>query len=389
MTDSARQIEFIKRGTVEIISEAELKAKLDRKKPLRIKLGVDPTSPDLHLGHLVLLNKLLTFQKLGHHILFLIGDFTARIGDPSGRLETRPVLSEEEIKANCRTYQAQVLRVLDKEKTEFVYNSAWLTPLGANGLLDLARKYTVARLLERDDFSKRYKSGGPITLLEFFYPLLQGYDSVAMKADVELGGNDQKFNLLVGRELQRDGGQEPQVVITLPLLEGLDGTRKMSKSYGNHVAFNDSPKDMFGKIMSVPDNLMWKYYELLTDEDLKTVKALHPKEAKMRLARQVVERFHGKDAAMEAEGHFNRVFSQKGVPEDIEEFICSKGGIRVEDLLVETGLAPSRNEARRLLQQGGVEADGVRVGPGAIDVTKPFILKVGKRRFKKILPPKP
>jgi tyrosyl-tRNA synthetase len=389
MIESTQQIELIKRGCVEIISEPELKAKLDRKKPLRIKLGVDPTSPDLHLGHLVLLNKLLTFQKLGHHVLFLIGDFTARIGDPSGRLETRPVLSEDQIKANCRTYQEQVLRVLDKDKTEFVYNSTWLAPLGANGLLDLSRKYTVARLLERDDFSKRYKSGSPITLLEFFYPLLQGYDSVAMKADIELGGNDQKFNLLVGREFQRDAGQESQVVITLPLLEGLDGTRKMSKSYGNHIAFNDSPKDMFGKTMSVPDELMWKYYELLTDEDVKTVKALHPKEAKMRLAGQITGRFHGKEVAAEAQKKFEQVFSQKSVPEDIEEFICSKKSVDPIDLLVESKLAPSRNEARRLVQQGGVEADGQRVALGApLEVAKPFILKVGKRRFKKILPPK-
>ncbi len=387
--DSSQQIELIKRGSVEIISEAELKTKLDRKKPLRIKMGVDPTSPDLHLGHLVLLNKLLTLQKLGHHILFLIGDFTARIGDPSGRQETRPILSEEQIKTNCQTYQTQVLRVLDKDKTEFVYNSSWLTPLGANGLLDLARKYTVARLLERDDFDKRYKSGSPITLLEFFYPLLQGYDSVAMKADIELGGNDQKFNLLVGREFQRDGGQEPQVVITMPLLEGLDGTRKMSKSYGNHIAFNDSPKDMFGKTMSVPDDLMWKYFELLTDEDLKVVKALHPKEAKMRLAQQIATRFHGAEAAAEAQKQFDQVFSQKSVPEDIEEFICSKVSIDPVDLLVAAGLAPSRNEARRLVQQGGVEVDGQRAALGApIDVKKPFILKVGKRRFKKILPPK-
>jgi len=387
MMDSSKQIELIRRGCTEVISEAELKIKLDRKKPLRIKLGVDPTSPDLHFGHLVLLNKLRTFQTLGHHILFLIGDFTARIGDPSGRLETRPVLSEAEIKANAKTYEDQVLKVLDKEKTEFMVNSSWLTPLGAAGLLNLARQYTVARLLERDDFSKRYKSGSPITLLEFFYPLLQGQDSVAMKADVELGGNDQKFNLIVGRELQRDAGQEPQIVITLPLLEGVDGTRKMSKSYGNHIAFNDSPRDMFGKVMSVPDELMWKYYELLTEEDLKTVKTLHPKEAKVRLAQQMTERFHGKDAALEARRQFEQVFSQKGVPENIEEFVCSKESVDPVDLLVETQLAPSRNEARRLVQQGGVEADGKRVALGSpLDATRPFILKVGKRRFKRIIP---
>jgi tyrosyl-tRNA synthetase len=389
MIDSARQIELIERGCAEVISEPELKAKLDRKKPLRVKLGVDPTSPDLHFGHLVLLNKLRTFQTLGHHILFLIGDFTARIGDPSGRLETRPVLSESQIKANARTYQNQALKVLDKDRMEFMYNSTWLMPLGANGLLDLARQYTVARLLERDDFSRRYKSGDPITLLEFFYPLLQGRDSVAIKADVELGGNDQKFNLIVGRELQRDAGQEPQVVITLPLLEGLDGVRKMSKSYGNQISFNDSPRDMFGKVMSAPDELMWKYYELLTGEDLKTVKALHPRDAKVRLAHQMTERFHGKEAALEARQQFDRVFSRKGVPEDIEEFVCSKTPVRPEDLLVEAGLASSRNEARRLIQQGGVEADGKRVVLGVpLDVTNPFILKVGKRRFKKILPPK-
>jgi len=385
--DSSKQLELIKRSCSEVISEAELKAKLDKKKPLRIKLGVDPTSPDLHLGHLVLLNKLRTFQNLGHHVVFIIGDFTARIGDPSGRLETRPILSEAEIRVNAKTYQDQALKVLDKDKMELAYNSSWLTPLGAGGLLDLARQYTVARLLERDDFNKRYKSGSPITLLEFFYPLLQGYDSVAVKADVELGGNDQKFNLLVGRELQKDAGQEPQVVVTLPLLEGLDGTRKMSKSYGNHIAFNDSPKEMFGKVMSVPDDLMWKYYELLTDEDLKEVKTLHPKEAKLRLAHFLTGRFHGKAAAEKERGEFDKVFSKKEIPADIEEFVCPKRQMDPVDLLVETKLAPSRNEARRLLTQGGVEADGKRLSLGApLVVTHPFILKVGKRRFKKILP---
>ncbi|OGS17794.1 MAG: tyrosine--tRNA ligase [Elusimicrobia bacterium RIFOXYA2_FULL_50_26] len=380
-------IEKIRRGTVEIISEKELENKLQRGKPLRIKLGVDPTAPDMHLGHTVLLNKLRVFQDMGHTIVFIIGDFTARIGDPSGRSETRPIMSEEAILANAKTYQEQVYKILDEKKMEVVFNSSWLYPLGIEGLLKLASKYTVARMLERDDFEKRFKSATPISIIEFLYPLLQGYDSVAVRSDVELGGNDQKFNLLVGREMQKDAGQEPQVVITMPLLEGTDGVRKMSKSYGNYIALNDTPQDIFGKLMSVPDDIMYKYYELLTDADLKSVKAMHPREAKADLAEKLTARYHGLAAAKNARAGFDRIFSKKDTPEDIEHYACPHKTIKLTDLLLAAGLVSSKNEARRLIEQGGIKIDGEKVpSEKEIIIENECIIQAGKRKFKKVIP---
>ena len=380
-----KMIEKIKRGTNEIISAEELKKKLSTGKPLRIKLGVDPTAPDLHLGHTVLLNKLRTFQELGHQIVFLIGDFTARIGDPSGRSETRKMMTEPEILKNAETYQEQVFKILDKSKTEVVFNSKWLFPLGIEGLLKLAGKYTVSQMLERDDFHKRYEAESPISIVEFLYPLMQGYDSVAIKADVELGGNDQKFNLLVGRELQRDFGQEPQVVITMPLLEGTDGVKKMSKSYGNYIALNDTPKDMFGKIMSISDDLMIKYYELLTQCDLKEVKQMHPREAKANLAEKLTAQYHGAEAGKTARAQFDSVFGKKEMPEDMETYVCSLKEIKLVDLLVSSGLVDGKNEARRLIEQGGVKLNGEKLTQDKImTIQKECILQAGKRKFKKI-----
>ncbi|MDR1433577.1 tyrosine--tRNA ligase [Candidatus Endomicrobiellum devescovinae] len=380
--------EKIKRGTNEIISIEELEKKLSSGRKLRIKLGVDPTAPDLHLGHTVIINKLKTFQDLGHQIIFLIGDFTSRIGDPSGRSETRPIMTEEQIQNNIKTYTDQVFKILDKEKTEIAYNSSWLGALGINGLLNLAAKSTVAQMLVRDDFEKRYKEDKPISIVEFLYPLLQAYDSVALKADLELGGNDQKFNLLLGRQIQRDYGiKEPQIVITMPLLEGTDGVRKMSKSYNNYIALNDTPKDMFGKIMSISDELMYKYYELLTQDDLSLVKTMHPKEAKLALAEKIVERYHGKEEGLKEKEEFNKVFAKKDIPEDIEEYLVYDTTLlKVSELLVKSGMVSSKNEARRLIEQGGVKIDSQKVeGDLAVDFSKPFILQAGKRKFKKIV----
>lgn len=380
--------ERIKRGTNEIIPVGELSKKLSSGRKLRIKLGVDPTAPDLHLGHTVIINKLKTFQDLGHQIVFLIGDFTARIGDPSGRSETRPVMTEEQIKKNVETYTEQVFKILDKDKTEIAYNSSWLGELGINGLLKLASKSTVAQMLIRDDFEKRYKADKPISIVEFLYPLLQAYDSVALKADVELGGNDQKFNLLLGREIQRDYGiKEPQTVITMPLLEGTDGVRKMSKSYNNYIALNDSPKDMFGKIMSISDDLMYKYYELLTQDDLTSVKAMHPKEAKSALAGQIVERYYGKESALKEKQEFNKVFAEKNVPDNIPEFeIETDTDLKLSDLLVKSGMVLSRKEAKRLIEQGGVKIDSQRTTHDVfLNFSESFVLQTGKRNFRKII----
>jgi tyrosyl-tRNA synthetase len=380
-------LDKIRRGTNEIISVEELEKKLSSGKKLRIKLGVDPTAPDLHLGHTVIINKLKTFQDLGHQIVFLIGDFTARIGDPSGRSETRPIMTEEQIQKNIKTYTDQVFKILDREKTKVAYNSKWLGVLGINGLLNLAAKSTVAQMLVRDDFEKRYKEDRPISIVEFLYPLLQAYDSVALKADVELGGNDQKFNLLLGREIQRDYGiNEPQIVITMPLLEGTDGLRKMSKSYNNYIALNDVPKDMFGKVMSISDELMYKYYELLTQDDLSIAKAMHPKEAKLALAEQVVERYHGKGAALKEREEFNKVFSRKDIPDNLEEYLIGDTSLKLSELLVSSGMISSKNEARRLIEQGGIKMDSQKVESDlTIGFSKPFILQVGKRKFKKIV----
>jgi tyrosyl-tRNA synthetase len=388
MSLSTENWEKIKRGSAEIISEPELQAKLKKGKPLKIKLGVDPTAPDLHLGHLVVLRKLRTFQDLGHQIQFIIGDFTAQIGDPSGQSATRPTLKPQEIWENAKTYQEQVFRVLDPEKTEVRHNSSWFNIMGTRGgLMDLMKQATVAQMLQRADFAKRYAEAAPITLLELFYPVLQGYDSVAVQSDVELGGTDQKFNLLMGREFQLTYKQEPQVVMMMPLLEGLDGVRKMSKSYGNYVAFNDPPKDMFGKIMSVPDALMSKYFELLTDVDLESIKSMHPRDAKVLLGKTIVTQFHGAEAGEAAANEFDRVFSKKEAPESVPEHKASKSPIGLIDLLAESGLAPSKKEARRLLEQGAVEVDGKRVNvKDSLDVQTPVLVQVGKRRFARILP---
>ncbi|MBU0952269.1 MAG: tyrosine--tRNA ligase [Elusimicrobia bacterium] len=389
-------LQKIKRGTVEIISEEELSARLSKKKHLRIKLGVDPTSPDLHLGHTVLLRKLRQFQDFGHTVVFLIGDFTAQIGDPSGQDKTRPIMTEEKILENAKTYQEQVFRILDKNKTEVRFNSEWLNALGVKGILKLASKYTVARMLERDDFSQRFKNNTPITTLEFMYPLLQGYDSVALKADIELGGNDQKFNLLVGRELQRDDGQEAQVVMTMPLLVGTDGVKKMSKSYKNYVALNDTPKDMFGKIMSIPDDVMGIYYELLTDEDLENVKheiKEKPRDAKVKLAQTIVKQYHGVEVANAVRHEFESVFSKKELPKDIPQFETKQNQWKPADFLVEFKLAPSKNEARRLLKQNAIEVfsegstEGRIIGENdnIVLTNIPTIVRAGKKNFCKVI----
>ena len=380
-------LELIKRGTNEIISGQELEKKLASGKKLTIKMGADPTAADLHLGHTVILNKLKVFQDLGHRIVFLIGDFTAKIGDPSGRSETRPVMTDEQIAENVKTYTEQVFKILDREKTEIVYNGKWLNALGISGLLRLAGKSTVAQMLVRDDFEKRYKEDKPISIVEFLYPLLQAYDSVELKADVELGGSDQKFNLLMGRQIQRDYGQEPQVVITMPLLEGTDGVKKMSKSYNNYIALHDSPRDMFGKVMSVSDEMMFKYYELLTQADLKAVREMHPKQAKLALAQEITGRYHGKEAAGAAREEFEKVFAKKDLPDDMEEYVLKASSVKLSDLLAESKMVSSKNEARRLIEQGGVKIDSQKaVGDCEIKSGKEFVLQAGKRKFKKILP---
>ncbi|BAV58862.1 tyrosine--tRNA ligase [Endomicrobiia bacterium] len=380
-------LEKIKRGANEIISFEELKKKLASGKKLRIKLGIDPTTSDLHLGHTVIINKLKTFQDLGHQIVFLIGDFTARIGDPSGRSEMRPVMTDEQIKNNARTYADQIFKILNRDKTEIVYNSKWLSELGVKGLLNLAAKSTVAQMLVRDDFKKRYKEDSPLSIVEFLYPLLQAYDSVVLNADVELGGSDQKFNLLLGREIQRDYGiKDVQVVITMPLLEGTDGTKKMSKSYKNCIALNDSPEDMFGKIMSISDELMCRYHELLTQIDLNVVKNMHPKEAKSALAKELVERYYGKEEALKAEEEFDRIFSKKNIPNDIGEYRIKDEEIKLSDLLVKSGMVSSRNEARRIIEQGGVRIDSRKtVRDFVVKSGNTFVLQVGKRKFNRII----
>ncbi len=397
------QLALIKKGVQEIIREEELKERLEKAiatgKPLRVKAGFDPTAPDLHLGHTVLIQKLKHFQDLGHRVIFLIGDFTGLIGDPSGKSETRPPLTEEEVRANAETYERQIFKVLDPTKTLIDFNSRWMKAMSAQDLIRLAARYTVARMLERDDFHKRYVAGTPIAIHEFLYPLIQAYDSVALHADVELGGTDQKFNLLVGRDIQREYGQPPQVVITLPLLEGLDGVQKMSKSLGNYVGIDEPPEEMFGKLMSISDSLMLRYYELLSDispSDLARLKrdletgAKHPRDAKEELAIEIVTRYHGAAAARHAAQEFARIFREKGLPEEVEEiFLKAAGGNTVfllPNLLVEAGAAPSTSEARRLIKQGGVKVDGEKVTDVNLElpVGRTFLLQVGKRRFKKV-----
>ncbi len=387
MSISTEHWQKITRGCAEIISETELRTKLEKAKPLRIKLGVDPTSPDLHFGHLVVLRKLKAFQDLGHQIEFIIGDFTARIGDPSGQSATRPPLQAQQVWEHAKTYQDQVFQVLDKEKTHVRFNSAWLNALGLMGVLDLQRRVSVAQMLQRADFAERYAAGRPISLLELLYPVVQGYDSVAVQADVELGGTDQKFNLLMGREMQGDFNQEPQVIMTMSLLEGLDGVKKMSKSYGNYIAFNDSPQDKFGKVMSIPDAMMPKYAELLTDLDVASLKAMHPRQAKETLAKTLTAMFHGEEAAEKAAAEFERVFSKKEIPEQIPEFQTFRGTHRMVDVLASSNAAPSKKEAQRLLGQGAVEVDGKRMGEkDTLDLQAPVLIQVGKRRFIRVVP---
>jgi len=386
--DIKQQLEVIKRGAVEIISEAELVKKLEsaRKdnRPLRVKAGFDPTAPDIHLGHTVLLRKLRQFQDLGHEVYFLIGDFTARIGDPTGKSQLRKTLSKEEAEKNAETYTNQVANILDLNKIKVVFNSRWFEKMSVAEYLGLTMHVTVSQMFAREDFKKRLENKQDVSLLEFMYPVLQGYDSVEIKADIELGGTDQIFNLLVGRDMQKDFGQEPQVVITMPLLEGTDGINKMSKSLGNYVAINDTPKDMFGKIMSVSDDLMLKYYTLLTDEDIDEVKKLHPKEAKVNLAKLIIAQYHGADAAQAAADEFSRVFASKELPQDMPEYKLSSEK-PVVDICVESGLVKSKNEARRLIQQGGLEFEGKKIADISSKIGSAGVLKIGSRRFLKIV----
>lgn len=398
MISFAEQLNIIARGTHEIIEQSELIAKLKKGKPLRIKVGFDPTAPDLHLGHTVLLTKMRQFQDLGHQVVFLIGDFTARIGDPSGRLKTRPALDQSTIEKNVQTYKAQVFKILDPVKTEIRYNSEWLEKLGAEGIVRLAGRYTVARMLERDDFNKRYKNQEPLSIHEFLYPLLQGWDSVALAADVELGGTDQKFNLLMGRHLQREEGMEPQVLLTLPLLEGTDGVQKMSKTSNNFIGIEEPPLEIFGKVMSITDDLMWRYYELISFKSLDEISQLkkdvasgkkHPKDVKISLARELVGRFYDEQEAGQAVLEFKRIFSEHKIPTDIEEVVLPASGQKVEllEVLLKTGLTASKGEARRLIAQGGVRINQEKVSgiDYKIAATGDYLLQAGKRRFKKIV----
>ncbi|MCX5701507.1 MAG: tyrosine--tRNA ligase [Candidatus Omnitrophica bacterium] len=386
--DIDRQLEIIKRGAIEIVQEDELKKKLEasikEKRPLKVKAGFDPTAPDIHLGHTVLLRKLKAFQDLGHKVFFLIGDFTAQIGDPSGRIEKRKQLSKQEVLNYALTYKKQISKILDLDKLGIVFNSEWFEKMSVLDILKLTIHATVAQMLARADFKKRLAASENISLLEFMYPLLQGYDSVKLEADIELGGTDQIFNLLVGRDIQKDFGQSPQVVITMPLLEGTDGVQKMSKSYGNYIGINESPDDMFGKIMSISDQLMLKYYNLLTDCDLDDVKKMHPKEAKLNLAENIIQQYHGNDLAKKARHDFEHVFSLKELPKGISVYRLKDKETNIVDILLDSGLTESKNEARRLIKQGGVSLDGVRIDKEDTIVNKEGVLKVGKRRFLKL-----
>ncbi|HRF74008.1 MAG TPA: tyrosine--tRNA ligase [Accumulibacter sp.] len=391
-----QDLKQIKRGSEELLLEAELVEKLASGRPLRIKAGFDPTAPDLHLGHTVLINKLRHFQDLGHHVMFLIGDFTGMIGDPTGKNVTRPPLSREQILENARTYQEQVFKILDPEATEVCFNSSWFEPLGASGMIRLAALHTVARMLERDDFAKRYRNGQPIAIHEMLYPLCQGYDSVAMKADVELGGTDQKFNLLVGRELQKHYGQAPQCILTMPLLEGLDGVNKMSKSLGNYVGINEPPGEMFGKLMSVSDQLMWRYFELLSFRTTELIDRFkqdvaggrNPRDIKVLLAQEIVERFHGGAAAAQALADFDARFREGAIPDDIAEVSLSGAGLclGLAQVLKQSGLTASTSEALRMIDQGAVRIDSVRVDDRhlVLPAKGSFVLQVGKRKFARV-----
>jgi len=396
MTDISQALDLIRRGTDEILIEAELVERLKGGKRLRIKAGFDPTAPDLHLGHTVLINKLRQFQDLGHEVLFLIGDFTGMIGDPTGKNATRPPLTRDEVIENARTYESQIYKILDPAKTLVMFNSSWLGEMKAADLVQLAAKHTVARMLERDDFSKRYKGGQAIAIHEFLYPLLQGYDSVMTKADIELGGTDQKFNLLVGRELQKEYGQRPQVVMTLPLLEGTDGVNKMSKSLGNYIGIAESPEEMFGKLMSISDTLMWRYLELLSAESLATIgqwqdevrAGANPRDVKVRLAQEMVARFHGVEAAKRAHESFVARFQKGQLPDDMPEVELAAGGkaMVIPRLLKEAGLVESTSEAMRLIRQGGVRIDGEKAENPGLEIApgRVHTFQVGKRRFARV-----
>jgi tyrosyl-tRNA synthetase len=396
MSAIEQAIQTIRRGSEELIVEAELRNKLASGRKLRVKLGLDPTAPDLHLGHTVVINKLRDFQSLGHQVQFLIGDFTGMIGDPTGKNQTRPPLTREEILANARTYRDQVFKILDPARTQILFNSEWSDKLGAEGMIRLAARYTVARLLERDDFNKRFKSGQPIAVHELLYPLMQGYDSVAMKADVELGGTDQKFNLLVGRELQKDYGQEPQCVLTMPLLEGLDGRDKMSKSLGNYVGIAEPPPEMFGKLMSISDELMWRYIELLSFEPPQTIaqwkreveQGANPRAVKVRFAKEIVARFHSAEAARRAEDEFETRHRHRQLPEQISELVvpAQQNGVTLSQVIKFAQFATSVSEAQRLIEQGGVKVNSERVSDRSMRFARgdSFVLEVGKRKVAKI-----
>jgi len=395
--DIKEQLDIIKRGSDALLIEQELVEKLKSGRPLRVKAGFDPTAPDLHLGHTVLINKLRQFQDLGHHILFLIGDFTGMIGDPTGKNATRPPLSREQIAQNAQTYTSQVFKILDPAKTEICFNSSWMDKLNAADMIKIAATHTVARMLERDDFGKRYRSNQPIAIHEFLYPLVQGYDSVAMCADVELGGTDQKFNLLMGRELQKHWGQPPQCILTMPLLQGLDGVNKMSKSLGNYIGITESPEQIFGKIMSISDQLMWRYIELLSFESLATIgkwkqeveAGRNPREVKVDFGREIVARFHDRAAAHKAAADFESRFKQGEIPDNMPEVTVPTGGepILFYQVLKQAGLTASTSEAIRLIEQGGVRMNGEKVSDKALKLAAggPFVLQIGKRKFVKVL----
>ena len=396
MASLEEQLLVLKRGAVDLIHEADLAAKIRRGKPLRVKAGFDPTAPDLHLGHTVLINKLRQFQQFGHDVIFLIGDFTGMIGDPTGKNATRPRLTETEISANARTYQEQIFKILDPERTLIEFNSLWMGAMNAAGLIELAAKHTVARMLERDDFQKRYKSGLPISIHEFLYPLVQGYDSVALRADVELGGTDQKFNLLVGRQLQEAYGQEPQIVLTMPLLEGLDGVQKMGKSLGNYIAIQDAPEDMFGKLMSISDELMWRYFELLSFRPVGDIAALrqeisagrNPRDVKFELALEIVARFHSVDAAEQARRSFTARFQAGAVPEDLPEQLIEidAASARLTGILRDLGFVASSSEGSRKIQEGAVRVNQEKIASHSHELAagSTYIVSLGKRSIAKI-----
>ena len=393
--DIGHQLAVIGRGCEELLVEDDLVRKLATGRPLKVKLGLDPTAPDLHLGHTVVINKLRQFQELGHRVQFLIGDFTGMIGDPSGRNVTRPPLTGEQIQENARTYQTQAFKILDPAQTEILFNSTWSNELGAEGMIRLAARYTVSRMLERDDFSKRFKGNQPISIHELLYPLMQGYDSVAMQSDVELGGTDQKFNLLVGRELQKDWGQEPQVILTMPLLEGLDGVNKMSKSLGNYVGITEPPAEIFGKLMSISDTLMWRYVELLSFQPIGVVHkwraeiegGRNPRDIKVAFAKEIVERFHGQTAAGKAAADFDARFREGTIPDEMPEVTVQGGaeGLAIAQVLRQAGLTPSTTEALRMVEQGGVRIAGERVSDKTLKLgAGTYVLQVGKRKFARV-----